>query len=257
MTPAKQVSHLSEKVKETLAIELLKKLSANGIKIKPSLLKIYKRLTIFVSLFLVVFSANAQTEITSFKAAFTGTKAKLMWQASHTGQYNYFSIEKSWDGKNFETIGLVKQDGGMNDYIFYDKDYFSNVVYYRLLGNNNGKEMIIANIAAIQFHEDSKEFAIYPIITLTGSLYVDISTLTGEKIIVDAKDSDNILIASKSFEENLNETAFEVQSFHQLPKGEYTISAFFNEKVIRAKVSIDEATKNTSVKSKSDLVTLK
>ena len=57
----------------------------------------------------------------------------LTWTTANEVQTNHFDIEKSSDGKNFATIGIVKsQNRPMNDYSFTDAENTGGVVYYRL-----------------------------------------------------------------------------------------------------------------------------
>src|ERR1051325_7048322 len=127
-----------------LNFEMLKKLSAKGIKIKPSLLKYCKMLSAFLMLIVFCNPVHAQADLKTFTAAFSGHKIKLQWELASEDHINYFSIERSADGKTFETIGLVKASGKKQEqsiYSFFDKDYFSNVLYYRLKSvSNENKE---------------------------------------------------------------------------------------------------------------------
>ena len=57
----------------------------------------------------------------------------LTWTTANEVQTNHFDIEKSSNGKNFATIGIVKsQNRPMNDYSFTDAENTEGVVYYRL-----------------------------------------------------------------------------------------------------------------------------
>lgn len=245
--------------KSFVDFELLKKLSANGIKIKPSLLKFYKKFSIFLSfLFLIFVSAEAQTELKSFHANFTGMKVKLYWKTKTENNSNYFSVERSWNGKNFEVIGLVKATGNTTagtDYSFIDKEYYSNVIYYCLkMTDRNGKEKLLGNIVAIQITEDVKEISIYPITNLPGAVYVDVSKLPGEQVIVDAIDAEGQKVASKKLNKTLNDAAFAMQTFYLLQKGEYSLIAFYDNQVLKSKLKVYDASlnfseNNTSVKN--------
>lgn len=60
---------------------------------------------------------------------------KIYWATSSERDNNYFIVERSYDGKNFESIGKVDGAGNSTDvlnYSFIDYNMKSGVVYYRL-----------------------------------------------------------------------------------------------------------------------------
>ena len=102
-------------------------------------------------------------------------------------------MERSWNGEQFETIGLVRpqgEAGAPGQYRFIDKDYYTSVVYYRLRRVDHALQSTLAGqLACIQLAEDFKEFVITPLSGLPGSLYADGSRLPAGNIIVDAVDA--------------------------------------------------------------------
>ena len=248
-----------------LNFELLKMLSAKGIKIKPSLLKHCKRLSVFLSLFFICIEVHAQTELKSFTANFTGTKAKLSWELKTENNINYFSVERSSDGKTFETIGMVKAAGTQQTqthYSFFDKDYYDNVIYYRLKAlSNEGKEKALAGIIAVQIKEEIKEAAIYPLSYIPNMVYVDVSKINNDKIIVDATDADGQKLVNQQLDKSQNEIAIPLKSSYIIQKGEYALTAFYNNHIVKTKLSIKDSSMNFSEinnpPSKVQLFTLK
>jgi hypothetical protein len=61
---------------------------------------------------------------------------KLLWQTASEQNNNYFTIEKSKNGVDFESVGTVfSKDGNSNMnqfYTYYDVNPFSGILYYRL-----------------------------------------------------------------------------------------------------------------------------
>lgn len=230
--------------------ELLKRLSANGIKIKPSLLKFCKRLGIFLSLLFVFHAATAQTQLKKFNATFTGRKVKLFWSATNENNVNYFTLERSSNGKTFETIGLIKandMDSGQDNFTFIDKDYYENIIYYRLkISDNYGKQNILGGIVALQMKEETKSIYIYPFSNIQNMVYIDVSQINSEKIIVDATDADGQKLASKELDKTQNEIAVELKTTNMIQYGDYTITAFYDNHVLKSKLTIQDSSMNLS-----------
>jgi hypothetical protein len=243
--------------------ELLKKLSALGVAIKPSLLKQLKRISVFLSLFFVTHALNAQVELKRFEATFTGTKIKLSWQTAAENNSNYFLVERSSDGKTFETIGMVKATGNpqaQTGYSFYDKDYFNNVLYYQLKSNENGKEKTLAAIVTVQISEEIKETVVYPLSFIPTRVYVDVSKINRDKVVVDVTDADGQKLASTQLDKSQNENAVELKSGYLLQKGNYTMTAFYDNHVIKNKLVVKDPPTNVTEeapKDKTRLFTLK
>lgn len=77
-------------------------------------------------------------KLESFTAQLNDDKADLHWVSSYEKDVNYFSVEKSVDGKAFKQAGIVFAVGNssaMNSYSFPDKNIDLSkpgVIYYRL-----------------------------------------------------------------------------------------------------------------------------
>jgi len=250
MEPIKPYQDGMKTKQKPLSFELLKMLSAKGIKIKPSLLKYCKRLSVFLSLLSVCIAVHAQTELKSFKANFPGNKIKLEWNLMDENDINYFTIERSADGRTFETIGMVKSAGkkeGQSNYSFFDKDYYDHVIYYRLKSfSNDGKEKPLAGIVAVQIKEEIKETAIYPLAYIPNLIYVDISKINNNKVIVDATNADGQKLANQQLDKSQNEIAVALKSSPPIQKGEYTLTAFYDNHIIKTRLSIKDSSLNFS-----------
>jgi|SRR6185436_10516560 len=244
--------------------ELLKSLSAKGIKIKPSLLKLCRRFPVFLSLVLIAATAHSQVELKSFTASFTGKKVKLSWGIVSENNSNYYVVERSGDGKSFQTIGMVKAaDNPATEisYSFFDKDYFEYTVYYRLKAvNNSGKEKPLAIIAAVQLREDVKEIALYPPSYIPNRVYVDVSKINQSKVIIDVTDADGQKLSNKTLDKSLNENAVELKTPYCIQKGDYVMSGFYENHVIKSKLIVKDPSTNLAseaTQSKYTLFTLK
>ncbi len=80
-------------------------------------------------------SAALPVTLVSFTAFYSGQQVDLHWMTATEINNKYFNIERSLDGKNFESIGTVDGAGnhqGLLNYNFVDASPLAGVVYYRL-----------------------------------------------------------------------------------------------------------------------------
>jgi hypothetical protein len=83
----------------------------------------------------ITFPAKAvlPVHISSFTGSITNQKAQLAWTVTQNEDGSAFEVEKSGDGGNFTTAGVVaaSQKAGIEQYNFVDAQ-FSGIGYYRL-----------------------------------------------------------------------------------------------------------------------------
>jgi len=132
-------------------------------------------------------------ELLSFDVSCQNQKVILTWSAATQIQNDYFSIERTTDGINYETIGKIKGGGTTSErknYSFTDDRPINGVGYYRLKQTDvNGKENTYTNVA-ITCESNNEGIKIYPnpnagTFVLEGArLYSDINIydLTGRNV---------------------------------------------------------------------------
>ncbi|PHQ78359.1 MAG: hypothetical protein COB65_13970 [Thalassobium sp.] len=80
-------------------------------------------------------SSALPIELTYFKALVTGNNVKLNWQTSSEINNDYFTIERSIDGINWEPLLELKGAGNSSSLLSYestDKNPYFGISYYRL-----------------------------------------------------------------------------------------------------------------------------
>jgi len=93
-------------------------------------------------------------ELTYFNAILDQNKVKVDWSTASQRDNDYFTIERSTDGTNFESIGKVNGAGTTTDHLDYD---FTDVKpieglsYYRLRQTDFNGESEIFNAVSINF----------------------------------------------------------------------------------------------------------
>ena len=98
-------------------------------------------------------SAVLAVELQSFTAVAKGSANRLTWTTNQEKNHDSFIIERSFDGKDFKTIGTVKGQGASNldnNYTFNDETPLS-ISYYRLkMKDLNGKESISKAVSVVK-----------------------------------------------------------------------------------------------------------
>lgn len=148
-------------------------------------------------------------KLVTFEGNSIGNDVKLTWATALELNNKGFEIERSLNGKQFESVGFVKGNGNTNtvNYSYTDINAFAGSgeagnLYYKLkqVDNNNGVEY--SNTIKVDLHKPiAKSFTVYPnpsidFITIEGAEgLVFIYDLTGNKIL--ATDSDQAINISK------------------------------------------------------------
>lgn len=91
----------------------------------------------FNSANIIVMVNNCQwvlkTDILSFAGHLNNKLAVLNWDLSEVTERTAFEIQKSYDGRSFATIGVVKALAGLTNYNFTDPEQIASAAYYRIL----------------------------------------------------------------------------------------------------------------------------
>jgi hypothetical protein len=112
-------------------------------------------------------NTNLPIKLKSFDAFKDNNEAKLVWITASEANSDYFKIEKSIDGKNFEIIANIKSKSSNSTsnlvYNFSDKNPFTGINYYRLTQYDlDGKEEVLG-VKAVSFSLiNENEVAVFP-----------------------------------------------------------------------------------------------
>jgi hypothetical protein len=115
-------------------------------------------------------SGSLPVDLVYFEAkAIDNQQALLHWQTASELNNNYFDVERSYDGKTFETIGHVDGNGTTNqltDYSFTDKSIATsqNTAYYRLKQVDFDGAFEYSDVRDVRFdgRAEAFEIAAYP-----------------------------------------------------------------------------------------------
>ena len=168
--------------------------------------------------------------------AFSGKNAdgvnKIEWAAATEKNNDYFTVEKSADGKSFYELGKVDGAGNsttLKNYSFIDEHPLPGNSYYQLKQTDYSGEYNYSNIIVVKKNEDNKPsfLTVYPnpskgLVTFSGKMQntsgkevtIAISDITGRKIYSEMTP----LLSDGTFSITLNST-------DKLTPGTYLVTA--------------------------------
>lgn len=111
-------------------------------------------------------SAALPITLTAFTAQAAGSTAYIKWSTATEINNNYFTIERSQDGKNFSKIAEVKGFGNSNvnqNYQVIDSKAFKGINYYRLRQTDFDGKSTVSEIKTVKIITGAdKAYNIYP-----------------------------------------------------------------------------------------------
>ncbi len=102
---------------------------------------------------------------TAFDVLAENNKVNLNWQTSSEMNTDYFTVEKSANGDNFEPIGEVAASGNSsnaNTYQFIDYEPVSGVNYYRIKTTDLDNSIIYSEIKSVDYSTKFENINIFP-----------------------------------------------------------------------------------------------
>ena len=140
--------------------------------------------------------------LTRLNAQVIKDQVELRWNGSDKD--NYFTLERSADGRNFETIAKINAQGRSNnsDYAFTDHQPISGSSIYRLTVTDYTNHLFRYNAKAVYFIK-GKSFSANSFDTEKGLLKLSISAVKADKLQLGIYNMDGKLVKNLSL--NVNE----------------------------------------------------
>jgi hypothetical protein len=110
-------------------------------------------------------SSSLPVELTSFQAKEKSNLVELTWQTATEKNNEGFNIERSLDGKNWESISFVQGNGttqDVQDYTFIDETPLSGTNYYRLKQIDYDGKFEYSMIETVELAIDEALVAVFP-----------------------------------------------------------------------------------------------
>lgn len=127
------------------------------------------------------YNSTLPVELIYFRGMAQGMEVALEWATAQEADFNYFSVEKSLNGLEFEEIGQVESTGGINTntvYRFVNAAEASGRHYYRLKSVDLDGSFQYSRTIAVQVGRPDSRSMVYPNPVKNGILKLDISDVT-------------------------------------------------------------------------------
>jgi hypothetical protein len=156
----------------------------------------------------VVYYLSSETlpiQIVSFQASVTGPDAALTWQTADETNTNYFNIQRSKDGREFNTINRVMAAGNSNrirNYSYVDPGITKldlNKLYYRLQEVDKDGKTNYSGIQVIDFAKNKSIFNISPNPAKDHIIITSLATVGDAEITVTNANGRTLYATKRSF----------------------------------------------------------
>lgn len=104
-------------------------------------------------------------ELTYFKGLVEGKDVYLYWETASELNNDYFTLEKSRNGKDFETLGTIAGNGTVNtlsNYSFTDDHPYLGMSFYRLSQTDYDGTTEVFPMISVVFSPNSDDFIVSP-----------------------------------------------------------------------------------------------
>jgi hypothetical protein len=182
-------------------------------------------------------------KLRSFSAVKDGERAtRLDWVSSSELNSDYFGIERSQDGINWENIGQVQAAGNSNadiDYQYVDRKLpnfrsGNNIFYYRLRMTDLDGKFQYSDVRGVNFGKATESFlTIYPNPT-TEIINIDLSGINMEdgEVMLSVYDANGRNMINK----NVIGNGIELIEMNQYPAGTYNVVVIQGDNIQQKKI---------------------
>jgi hypothetical protein len=156
--------------------------------------------TVFVDNIFFSTGATLPVDFTDFTAKVANNAANLVWQVAAEINVKAYNIERSVDGKNFNSIGSIAASQ-RSQYTFTDKQLLKGVAYYRIRAIDNDGSYKFSVTRAINNRTKDISYAIYPnpakdvliVKNLEGTNTISLIDATGKTVLRTAPTNNNMV----------------------------------------------------------------
>lgn len=136
-------------------------------------------------------------------ASFTGKKMeksiRLEWKTESELNNDYFAVERSMDGRNFEQLTKVSGKGNSTErvvYAFEDKNPESATNYYRLRQVDYDGTESFSDIVSVKFKANRLDLNLYPTL-VREEVNLDLTNYENENVLINILNSTGQIVLSK------------------------------------------------------------
>jgi hypothetical protein len=175
----------------------------------------------------------------SFDAIIVDKKVELTWSSDTEHNNNFFTIEKSKDATNFETVATIKGFGNYSSLIsYFDTDYtpYDGVSYYRLKQTDVKGTVLSSRLVSINNKSVTNGLAMN-----VNSIDEHSENLMGsenKEVLVVLRNEKGMESYSKVIVDQKNNITLSADNDNKLDNGTYTVIASSNNKLYSQKVVV-------------------
>lgn len=169
-------------------------------------------------------------ELLSFTAHLNNNKVDIAWSTASETNNDFFTIERSRDGLNFEEVMNVDGAGNSTtiiDYFEIDQPPLTGISYYRLKQTDFDGEMTYSHIVPVEYNPTGDpSISLFPNPANADSqAYLELNHFEGQEILVVLRDIQGKEIYSKVVITMSNNELVALNQDGLLSKGTYLITA--------------------------------
>ncbi|MBN8702050.1 MAG: T9SS type A sorting domain-containing protein [Bacteroidetes bacterium] len=184
-------------------------------------------------------------ELLSFTAENINNEyAQLKWTTASETNNDYFTIEKTQDGVNYEFVATVDGAGNSSQILNYatiDTKPFQGTSYYRLKQTDFDGAYDYSELVAVEFQRlklESSLLMVYPNPATNGNINVAFTGQSGEEVLIVVHDVLGKEHYSKAFILEEEQIITNIETNQNLAPGLYTITASSNNKLYNKKLVV-------------------
>lgn len=166
-------------------------------------------------------------ELVSFTGEVVGSSVLLRWTTASEIENDYFQVEKSEDGINYQIIGEVEGNGTINSisrYSFVDESPYHGAAYYRLVQIDFDGDYEVHDPISVMFNANSSVLAasFYPNPTNVNNLNARITSNNDSyPILITMYNLSGRLVFSQLIEPFVGVADFKLEPQYDLGRGVY------------------------------------
>jgi hypothetical protein len=171
--------------------------------------------------------STSKVDMTDFNAIMNGNWVMINWNTSAELNNDYFTVEKSKDGVNFETVAIVKGSSSSSSMVNYnetDFNPFEGISFYRLKLTDNKGQTIYSNKVPVnyRFNVNNSSLNAFPNPN-SGKFNLDLTPFENKKVLVLIRNSAGQECYSKVFLKQENEDIVAIDTEGKLVPGTYLV----------------------------------
>ena len=179
-------------------------------------------------------------ELISFDAIMNNKQVDVTWATATETNNNFYTIERSKDGINFEPVSNVDAAGNSLSLINYkdvDTNPFEGISYYRLKQTDFNGTFSYSKIVAVNYSFSNDGMSVFPNPT-DGEININMNDLEGKEVLVVIRDITGKECFSKVILSQENQQLIAIDSEQKLAAGTYIITASSSNKLYSKKIIV-------------------